>query len=208
METKFTEQESLSLITEMITKARNNFQKRSGDSMIFSGILVSVTALLNVALAFILDHPNQSFWIWCIMIPGSFVNNYIRQRNRKEALVKTHIDSIITFAWIGFACAVGVILAVIFGLGFGRKMYEVFHLINPSILVMTGLAEFVTAKACRFKPYFYGSLIMWAGSIACVGIFWISYNPVIVQFFILALCMITGFVVPGYQLNKAAKSHV
>ncbi|GHV56901.1 hypothetical protein FACS1894182_04450 [Bacteroidia bacterium] len=208
MEAKFTEQESLSLITEMITQARNNFQKRSGDGMIFNGILVSITALLNVVLAFILAHPNQSFWIWCIMIPGAFINGYINRTNRKEAVVKTHIDSIITFVWSGFACSVVVLLTVLFVLGFGRKMYDVFFLINPIILTMTGLAEFITAKICRFKPYFYGAFIMWAGAIASVVVLWISQEPVILQFVILIVCMITGFVIPGYQLNKAAKDHV
>jgi len=29
-----------------------------------------------------------------------------------------------------------------------------------------------------------------------------------IQFLILALCMISGFVIPGYQLNKKAKENV
>ncbi len=208
METKFTEQQSLALIAEMITQARNNFQKGSGNGMIFSGLLVSFAAIMNVILAFILDNPNQSFWIWCLMIPGSFISSRIDRRNKQEAMVLTHIDTIIRSIWVAYGITIWVLLIIIFGFGFGRKFYEVFWLINPVILTMTGLAEFITAKVCRFKPYIYGAIIMWVGAICCLAVFGISQEPVIIQFFILAICMILGFVVPGHKLNKLANKNV
>ncbi len=208
METKLTEQQSLTLITEMIAQARNNFQKGSGNSMIFSGIIVSVTAILNVILAFVLDNPNQSFWIWSLMIPGAFINFRINRKSEQEAMVRTHIDTIIKSIWVAYGIAIWVLLIAIFGFGFGMKFYHVFCLINPVILTMTGLAEFITAKVCRFKPYIYGSIIMWVGSICCMLVFWITPEPVIIQFFVLAVCMILGFVIPGYKLNKLADKNV
>ena len=53
METKFTEQESLAIISKMIEQARNNLQKGSGNSMIFIGLSVAFTAILNVILALV-----------------------------------------------------------------------------------------------------------------------------------------------------------
>ncbi|MDR3060788.1 MAG: hypothetical protein LBU57_01585 [Dysgonamonadaceae bacterium] len=208
METKFTEKESLALISEMIDQARKNLQKGSGNSMIFNGLLVSSVALANIALAFILSNPNQSFWVWCLMIPGSFVTKIIDGRVDRESMVKTHIDSIIRYTWLGFACSVCILLAIIFMLGLGKKFYELFFLINPCIIAMTGLAEFITAKACRFKPYFFGAYTMWLGALLCGLAFWFTKEQgyvVIIQFFILIICMIVGFVIPGYQLNKKAK---
>ncbi|MDR2293050.1 MAG: hypothetical protein LBE11_06200, partial [Prevotellaceae bacterium] len=54
METKFTEQESMEIITEMIHRARNNVQKGAGTFMVFWGSMVALTALLNIALIYIL----------------------------------------------------------------------------------------------------------------------------------------------------------
>ncbi|MDR2683444.1 MAG: hypothetical protein LBB64_06215 [Dysgonamonadaceae bacterium] len=208
METKFTEQESLTLISEMIAQARQNLRKGSGNAMIFNGLLVSFLALANVALAFTLPHPNQSFWVWCLTIPGVFVSKRIANRTMQQSLVKTHIDAIIGYVWLGFSCAIYTLLAVIFILGFGRKMWEVFHLINPCIMLITGLAEFITAKVCRYKPYFFGAYIMWTGALLCTLVYWVTNEPIIAQFFILAVCMITGFVIPGYRLNKKAEENV
>ena len=208
METKFTEKESLALISEMITQARQNLRKGSGNAMIFIGLLVSLVALANVALAFILPDSNQSFWIWCMMVPGVLVNKLIVKKTVKQSMVKTHIDTIIEYVWLGFSCTVCVFLAVIFILGLGRRLYEVFSLINPGIILMVGMAEFITAKACRYKPYFFGACIMWTGALLCTLAFWVTNSPVIVQFFILAVCMIAGFVIPGYRLNRKAKENV
>jgi len=211
METKFTEQESLAVINEMIKQAQNNFQKGSGNSMIFYGTLVSIMSILNVILAFVLlklsINPNHSFWIWCLIIPASYVGYLIEKKVEREALIKTHLDSIIIATWKGYSYSIYAFLAVIFCIGFGKKFYDVFYLINPVILILVGLAEFVCAKAYRFKPFLYGAFIMWLGALACVALMWTS-EPVFFQFFVLALCMFFGFVIPGYKLNKLAKENV
>ena len=209
METKFNEKESLALISEMIEQARNNFQKGNGNSMIFWGWFVAFTAVMNVALALVLENPYISFHIWWIMILGQFIDSFIiRKKDDKSALVKTHIDRIIAAIWRGFMYSIIVFLLVIFGFACGLKNPEIFILITPGIMIMIGLSEFITAKTCRFKPYFYGAIIMWIGSVSCFCISLITSNIVIYQFLILAICMIAGFVVPGYRLNKLSKENV
>ena len=211
METKFTEQEGLAIISKMIEQARNNLQKGSGNSMIFIGLSVAFTAILNVILALVFlskgIDPNLSFWVWCLMIPVIYINRLIRKKVERKSMVKTHIDSIVGSIWRGYTFACGVFLTVIFGIGLGHNFYHVFFLINPCILIFVGLAEFITAKACRFKPYLFGAIVMWIGALSCVGTLWLK-EPVIIQMFILAACMIVGFVIPGYKLNKIAKQNV
>jgi len=214
METKFTEQESLAIINEMIKRARNNFQKGSGNTMVYYGLLVPVLAILNAILILVLEKTNvnyvyYSFWIWLLMIPGSFIGYLIQRKVNRESMVKTHIDSIIHSTWNGFGFSVYAFLIVIFTIAFGKRFYEVLFLITPGILILTGLAEFITAKACRFKPHLYGAIIMWLGAIICAiaVVLWI-WDPTIIQFFVLAICMIFGFLIPGYQLNKIANKNV
>jgi uncharacterized membrane protein len=220
MKTQFTEQESLAVITEMIDRARNNVQKGAGTFMIYWGAMVGITALLNVVLAYALASlsisPNYSFYIWWIMVPAWIVSSILERKRGKSALVKSHIDNIISSVWRAFGISNAIFLLVIFGLFYalqedGHFFYQFFYLINPVILLMTGIGEFVTAKVCRFRPFLHGAIALWAGSAACALAIMLlkSGDGVLVQFFILALCMVIGFVIPGYKLNKLAKeSHV
>jgi hypothetical protein len=207
MDTNLNHEQSLTLINEMIAQARNNFQKGSGTGFIFHGYSVACTALLNIALVFLLPHPHQSFWVWWLMLPAWLIDRFIIDRKRdKEALVKTHIDKIIKAAWSGFGIAVVILLMAVFGYGIAQKSANIFILITPLIMIMVGISEFITGVACRFALLKRGAYVMWGGALACLAAYvcWPSWSFVS-HMLIMALCMILAFVVPGYQMNKMAK---
>jgi hypothetical protein len=212
METKLTEQQSLAVINEMIDRAQNNIKKGSGNYMIFWGYLVAATALLNIALAFLLAHysiaTNLSFWIWLIMIPGLIISKGMQRKIDRKSIVKTHIDHIISSAWNGFMLSSYLFVFIIFALSFSTHVYDYFYLINPVLLLFMGVSEYVTAKACRFKPFFYGAISSWTGAVACTAAIIFFTNGVAIQMFILAVCMVIGYVIPGIKLNKKAEEHV
>jgi MFS family permease len=211
MNATFTEQESLAVITEMIDRARRNVQKGSGTFMIYWGAMVAIAALLNVVLVYVLAHlsisPGYSFHIWWIMAPAWIGSFMLEHKRDKAAIVKSHIDNIISSVWRAFGISNVIFLLMIFGLAYSLQEYShFFYLINPVILLMTGIGQFVTARACRFRPFLHGAIAMWAGSSASIMLFQYG-NGVLVQFIILAACMIIGFVIPGYKLNKLAKEN-
>jgi hypothetical protein len=212
METKLTEQQSLAVINEMINRAQNNIKKGSGNYMIFWGYLVSATALINILLIFLLVHysiPSYlSFWIWLIMIPGLIISKWMQRKIDRASIVKTHIDDIISSAWNGFMFASYLFVFIIFVLSFSTHVYVYFYLINPVLLLFMGVSEYVTAKACRFQPFFYGAISSWTGSVACMCAIIFFTKGVAVQMFILAVCMVIGYVIPGIKLNKKAEEHV
>jgi hypothetical protein len=212
METKLTEQQSLDVITEMITRARNNVQKGSGNYMIFWGFFISSISLINIAIAFILIHysinTNLSFWIWTITIPGLFVSRWIQRRDGKKKIVKTHIDHIVSSVWNGFMLGAYLFIFIIFTLSFSTHVYSYFNLINPVLLLFMGISQYVTAKACRFNPFLYGAIASWIGAVACVFSIILLEEGVLVQMLILAACMIIGYVIPGFKLNKLAEKYV
>jgi hypothetical protein len=214
MDTKFTEQESLSVISEMIDRAKKNIRKSSGTFMIFWGCMVAITALLNIVLIYVLRQmsipANYSFHIWWIMAPAWIVSFRLERRVNKSAIVKSHIDSIISSVWKAFGISNVIFLLIIFSLAYSLEMYNVFYLINPVLILIMGIGEFITAKVCRFRPFLHGAVAMWTGSLACtLAVVLLSKDGVLVQFGILAICMVIGFVIPGYKLNKLAKeTHV
>ena len=209
METKFTEQESLAIINEMIDRARNNVQKRNSNSLIYNGYAVAFVAILNFILLRLLPEAdkNWSNWVWALMIPSFFISRYVQSRVNRLAIVKTQIDGIISSLWNGFAISIAVLLSILFSMAFVFQVWHYFAMITPTILIMTALAEFGMAKACRFKPFFWGAIGFWAGAVLCCCSYFV-FKDGDVQILILALCMILGFVIPGYQLNKLAKENV
>ena len=210
METKLTEQESLAIINEMIDRARNNVQKGSANHLIYNGYTVAFVAILNFILLQVLPHAyiNWSFSVWFLMIPSAFVDGYIKSRTNRSTIVKTQIDGIISTLWKGFSISVIVLLTILFSISLVYDSWHYFATITPTIMILTAFAEFGMAKACRFKPFLWGAIGFWTGALLCCFFSYLVFKRGDIQFLILALCMILGFVIPGNQLNKLAKKNV
>lgn len=206
MEKNFSEQDSLKLINEMISQARNNFQKGSTNSSIFCGYVVAATAFANFILIQTLENPHQSYWIWLTMIPMMIVSGIIGRKHDRHSTVKTHIDKIVSSIWNAFAISVGIFLISIYSTAYAIHSGYLGILITPVILTMMGAAQYATSVACRFKPYLYGALTFWGGALVCVGCYLLKEFSS--QFIILGICAILGLCVPGHIANKKAEGNV
>jgi hypothetical protein len=209
METKFTEQQSLEVITEMINRARNNVQKDSANNMIYNGFAVALVAVANFILLHLLPdaYTNYSFNIWWLMAPSTIIDHLIRRKINRSAIVKTHIDGIISWLWRGFSISTVILLVIILSLCYVFHTSLIALLITPGIMIIVALVEFGMAKICKFKPFFWGALAFWTGSLLCLFPYCVLKRGDL-HFLILAVCMILGFVIPGYILNKSAKKNV
>ena len=207
MEKNFTEQDSLRLINEMINQAKNNVQKGSANSMILWGYATAVVAIINFVLLHILDKPYYSFHIWWTMILVGIISATITREGDKEATVRTHIDKIISSAWNGFSISVVIFLIITFSIVFLTESWALTWVITPVILTILGLAQFVTATACRYKLFFYAAGIFWGGALVCLISFYI-FPRADIQFILLAICMVLGLAIPGHMLNKKAEQNV
>lgn len=194
--------ESIVLINEMIERAQSNFRKGSGNSMIFWGCAVSITAILVFILLQVLDKPYLAFHGWWLMAPAFVLESLIRKK-QPEAHAKTHIDTIISMTWSSCLFFILLFLAVVFAFALILDDWHVYLLITPVILLALGMSQFVTAKAFRFRYYMYGAMTLWVGALLCVAVTLLT-RSVSYQFLVLALCMIFGFVITGILQNKNA----
>ncbi|MDR2586426.1 MAG: hypothetical protein LBC84_09485 [Prevotellaceae bacterium] len=201
METNLNHEQSLTLINEMISRARNNVQKERRYPLLFWGYTIATVAILNYVLLYVLCNPNLSFWVWCLMLPAWGLSYFIDRKIHRTALVKTHIDRIGDGVWKGYGIGVGVFLFTIFAAAFRLQSPVLFSLVTPVILIMVGICEYASACIYRFTPWYRVAALLGAGAIAC------AFVPVQVHFLILALCMILGFVVPGHLLNRQTKKN-
>lgn len=206
MEKNFSEQDSLKLINEMISQARNNFQKGRSNSSIFCGYVVAATAFANFILIYTMENPYQSYWIWLTMIPMMMISGAIARKHLKQSTVRTHIDKIVSGIWNAFAISIGILLLSIYGTAYAIQSSYLGILITPVILAMMGAAQYTTSVAFRFKPYLYGALIFWGGALVCVGCYLLKEFSI--QFIILGICAILGLCVPGHIANKKAGGNV
>ncbi|MDR2042019.1 MAG: hypothetical protein LBP98_06835 [Tannerella sp.] len=214
MKQEITEQESMEVITEMIHRARNNFN-RTMDVTIFWGYLVAVTAIGNFILLQTLTAKHDSYFVWLLMFPGIVVSYFIRRRTHRTAVVKTHIDRIIQATWLGHGVSIFVFWGLITIFNHLIQNWSAAFLITPVILIMLGLCEFVTAFACRARQMKWIAAMFWVGAILCVlPIQWKNVDGHIVgnlyqgtQQLILAVCMIAGFIIPGHVLSHKQKKN-
>jgi hypothetical protein len=206
METKFTEQQSLEVITEMINRALNNVQKGSANSLIYNGFAVALVAVANFVLLHLLpaDLKNWSFSVWWLMIPSAFVDSFLKRKIDRSALVKTEIDGIIRSIWRSFSVSIVFLLLSIFSASFVFNKWTYTLFITPGIMLMVAMAEYIMSRVCRYKPFFWGAIYFWVGALLCIFTYCVLKRGDL-HFLILAVCMIAGFVIPGYMLNKKAK---
>jgi hypothetical protein len=212
MEKEFNEQESLKLIADMITQARERFQKRNGHSILLWGYSIAILALANFVLLLALEGGAKvySYYVWCATVP-LFVVNYMNEaRKAGKTQVRNYVDNLIGYVWLAFFISCVVIITSVFAFA---GMFEAYHgkvvflLINPLIMGITGLCLFINGKAYRFPPFAYGAVAFWAGSLLSVAVLAASTEPGL-QFLLLTLCVLVGFILPGHRLNRKVKQDV
>ena len=203
MKENFSHEQSLSLINEMINRARNNIREKGATPLIYWGYLTAALAIINSVLLCTLNNPQQSFFIWLAMLPAGLVLYFRERRIKRETLIKTHIDKIGAMVWMGFLIAFAVFLVVINTIGFKFGFNRIFMLNMPVMMILLGMGHFISACVYRNKIWYAIAALMWTGAIVCV------FVDVNVQLIVLAACMVFGFAVPGHILNyQAKKSHV
>jgi MFS family permease len=203
MDTSFNHEQSLTLINEMITRAQNNVKQQGATGLIYWGYLTAAVAIINCVLLHTMNEPNQSYWIWWIMLPAGVVSYFIERRADKKKLVKTHIDKIAGMIWAGFLISFGVFTAVLHTAYGWWDAYQVFRLNTPVIMIMVGMGQFITACVFRHKMWYAIAALTWTGALVC------AILATDMQFIVFAACVILGFAVPGHVLNhQAKKSHV
>jgi hypothetical protein len=212
MKNEMNEQDSLRLIADMIAQAKERFQKRNGNSIILWGYAIMILALANFVLLKVLDseHATLSYCVWIATI-FLFAGGYAAEaRKAKKACVKNHIDNLVGNVWSAYFISNMVVLTSTFMLAIALRAYHgatLFLLIMPAIMTLTGLSLFVNGRAYRFRPFLYGAICLWLGALLS-GVVVAVWKDQSLQFLVLALCMIAGFILPGHLLNRNSRRDV
>ena len=220
MENQMSEKESLELINEMINSAKNNLQKGMGNVFLLWGYLVAGISLVIFILLLVLPQPMNynAYILWCLMAIGGPVHVRLIRKMEQQQMVRTYVDRIMSFLWIGFAVSIVLVILGIIASSFlvlpsdtetSHEFLRWFQwiFVTPFMLSMYGFALFISGKAYGYKPLATGGIICWAAStLLLISI----HHPqtLAIQQIILSVSAFCGFVIPGHLLNKKEKSHV
>ena len=187
MEETLSEQQSLSIIEEMINKAKNNFSE-SGTLFILWGVVILLCSVVHFACAYFFD-LEHSWYIWALTWPTAiFQIIYIKRREKKQK-AKIFTDEILKYMWIAFFLCLALLVLILI---YQRS----FITVNPAILVMYGIPTFLSGIILKFKPLVVGGICCWLLAIGCTLTHWHF------QLLYIAAAAIAAWIIPGIYLRK------
>ena len=182
---ELTEQQSLEIITQMINKAKCEYEE-TGIGALLWGSLVTFCSLVTFGNFYwkitILNY------IWFLTLFALIPQIIISFRAAKRKKYKTYSDEAMTAIWISFGVALFLVSV------YSSK----YQLPNAAALfmIMYGIPTFATGYIHHFKPMIIGGIIFWLFAVMC---FYVQF-PYIMLF--TAAASIIAWIIPGLILRK------
>lgn len=184
-----TPEKSLSIISEMISDAKENFCDQSFYLLLW-GWIVAIAGLLHFVLLTFTSYAHP-YYAWALMIIGfiaSFAQGYRRGKQKHR---KSHLERIVAFIWLSFLVSYFIILL---------NMPQVNYQVTPLIFIFAAISTFVSGSVIKFKPLMAGGIFLWI-----MG-FIQFYLPENYQLLSIPFTVGIGYLLPGYLLRAKAKA--
>ncbi|MEJ8816692.1 hypothetical protein [Lacibacter sp. H407] len=184
--------DSLQLIESMINKAQNRFSE-NGHLYLLWGWVVLVCSITSFIAIYFYGNGKSLMYVWMLTIPTVIYQMIYLARVKKNTNVRTYTDEINSYVWLVF-----VIMGFLVGIIVGRSGQP--QLFNPLVLMLYGMPTFLSGVILKFKPLRIGAICCWVLALVSVLI------PYQFSFLLLALAVITTWIVPGYLLRSRFKT--
>lgn len=188
-EKPLSESESLRLITDMIQKAKRNYQKGGSFHILLWGWVIMLANFSHYIIQSFtsFEHP---YMVWLVTIPAGIISGVYGARQSRNARVSSHLDNIYGQIWLAVGFAIVVVLLFMGNLNFNH---------NAVILLFSGIGTYISGRLLRFTPMYWGGLAL---GIAAV----IAFNVAEVnQYLVAGFGILVGYLIPGYLLKKNEK---
>lgn len=201
-EKQLTEKESISIITEMISRTKERYIGDGNIMLMWGWLAIAVTVIVWIALA-ATHNPMWNFLWFIIPVVGGIATPIMAGKSDIRRGAKTYSDKISSQIWT----AVGIIAiaATVVCMGFDFAGICVWSLMFIYALIIVPLAEIVQGLIVREK-----SLVAGGACCMAVGLFTTSclicHIPLFAYWFLPAFmfafaCMM---LIPGYMINHKA----
>jgi hypothetical protein len=185
METKFTHQDSLDTISQMIHTAKGNVQEGSFYFLLWGWVV----AFCNFSNYILLAHTDfqHPFMVWLLTIPAAIISGIYGARKKRQATFTTYYDRLYGLIWMGIG--ISIVVVIIFG-------SKINFFINPVILLMAGTGTFLSGNLLRFKPLVWGGAALWVSAVIAFML------PVALHYLVGGIAIVLGYLVPAYLLKN------
>lgn len=188
-EKPLSEEESLRIITQMINKAKNDYEE-SGISALLWGAVITVCSIVSFVGAYFHVHSLNKVW-WLTLVAVGFQIIYSVRKHRKRKF-KTYNEDAMGGIWISFGVAMFLFTYFV---NSGRVDNA-----NTLFLITYGIPTFATGFTRRFTPMIIGGIICWISAILNI------YTPAPYNILYNAVAAQTAWFIPGLILRKRCRN--
>jgi hypothetical protein len=180
-----TGEESLRIISEMISRTKVNIRQGSFH-LLFWGWLIFVCSL-SVFILLNFFHVSNPWFVWYLVIPGVLVSMVYGFVTGRKERVHTYADRIYMWTWIGFIVAATILFIL---------LSKTMAVVTPFILLLAGYPTFVSGFIIKFRPLIFGGIAFWI--LALVAYFFGGNVALLAT----PVAVLTGYLIPGYLLKR------
>ncbi len=191
----FSEQESLKLINEMISKAKASYVTK-GIASIAWGLIIFLCSMATWAKVQFEFDPG--FDIWFLTVAAIIPQIWYSAKEKKKKSFTGYTDVVMDYVWATFGISIFV-LCMYNGAADADNSTALF-------MMLYAMPTFITGGICKFKPMIIGGIFCWAASIISL------YTPVDIDLLLMAACGLLAWFIPGIILwkiyQKGRRTHV
>ena len=188
-EKNLSEKESLALISSMISQAKSNYQKGGSFYFLLWGWVVMVANLTHYYLDAYTDYPHP-YYVWAVTIPAGIFSAIYGIRQKRKALVVSHLDKLYGQVWMSIGVALIIILVFMNKLGYNH---------NAVIILLAAIGTFVSGSMLKFNPLKIGGMLLALSSVICFNV------SITDQYLVGGIGIFAGYLIPGYLLKGKEK---
>ena len=197
-ENKFTEKESLELITQMIQQTKQKLQVGSGNVLLYYGY---TSVLIAIAVYALCHYTGHMYWhnLWFLMFVPILTNTF--SRKKRQPAVVTYIDRAVHNIWNVINALLVLTVLTIVAMGWFTKEMPLISMM-PFALLYVGIGVACTGVITKEKSMTYFPVISLVISIYMLvtlitaGRFTLEWN------LLAGLCFLLMLVIPGHILNR------
>jgi hypothetical protein len=185
-EKTLSEQESLQLITKMITQAKNNYYESGLGSLLwgFTNLICFVLVYLEETISWF-RLPFNPFYLMFITF---ILQIYFDRREKKYNQVTTFKQETCQYVWITFGVSV-LILTI------GGDFADIGYIVLPLLLLLFGIPTMITGLINKFLPFIIGGISCW---IFCIIAFFYKSD---FTYLLVAAGAGLAWIIPGFILR-------
>ena len=181
-----TEQESLQIITKMISQAKSHYYESGLSAWLwgFTNLICFVLAYMDATIKWF-KMPFNPFFLMVITFILQF---YFDRKEKIHKHAVTYKDEAHQYVWLAFGISV-LILTIAGGIA------NIGIIVLPLLLLLFGIPTFITGCINKFPPFIIGGIICW---MLCIIAF---FTQGYLNYLLVAAGAGIAWIIPGFILR-------